>query len=63
MQIPLYYQLNPGLIQTAAGVGQPQNIMISSANSSGGQVTPGLTPLHYAGVYPGKFQFDSNILH
>ncbi len=56
-QIPFYYQVNPsGLIQTTAGVNQPQNIMISSANSSTGQVTSGLTPIHYGGIYAGKFQ-------
>jgi hypothetical protein len=56
-QIPFYYQVNPsGLIQATNAAGQPQNIMISSANSSTGQVTPGLTPLHYGGVYAGKFQ-------
>jgi len=56
-QIPFYYQVNPsGLIQATNAAGQPQNIMISSANSSTGQVNPGLTPLHYGGVYAGKFQ-------
>lgn len=56
-QIPFYYQVNPsGLIQTTNAAGQPQNIMISQANSSAGSVNPGLTPLHYGGVYAGKFQ-------
>jgi hypothetical protein len=53
-QIPFYYHPvnTSGLIQAAAG--QPQNIMISSANSSGG---PG-TPLHYTGVYAGKVKWN-----
>ena len=56
-QIPFYYQVNPsGLIQTTNAAGQPQNIMISPANSSAGSVTQGLTPLHYGSVYAGKFQ-------
>jgi hypothetical protein len=57
-QIPFYYSVNTpgGLIQAAAAVGQHQNIMIPSASSSAGQATQGLPPIHYAGVYPGKFK-------
>ena len=59
-QIPFYYQMNPSsLIQTAAGVGQPQNIMISSANPSGGSMTSGPTPYHFSAVYPGKYRSSS----
>lgn len=55
-QIPFYYPMNTsGLIQAATGVGQPQNIMIPSTNSSAGSATPGLPPIHYAGIYAGKF--------
>jgi hypothetical protein len=53
--MPFYYSVNSsGLIQAAAAVGQHPNIMIPSASSSGGPATPGLSSLHYAGVYPGK---------
>jgi hypothetical protein len=57
-QMPFYYPLNtPGLIQAAAaaaaGVGQPQNIMIPSAGSSAGQTTSAPPSIYYQGVYPG----------
>jgi hypothetical protein len=55
-QIPFYYPFNAsGLIQATTASGQPQNIMISSGNSSAGPTTPGLHPFHY-GVYTGKFK-------
>ncbi len=55
-QIPFYYPVNAsGIIQAAANAGQPHNIMIPSASSSAGQASSGLHPLHYAGVYAGKF--------
>jgi hypothetical protein len=58
-QLPFYYSLNaPGLVQANAAVGQPQNIMIPSANSSGGSATPGLPPLHYANIYAGKVKWN-----
>jgi hypothetical protein len=58
-QIPFYYPINtPGLIQAAAaaaGVGPPQNIMIPSANSSGGPGTSAQPSIYYPGMYPGIF--------
>lgn len=52
-QIPFYYPINTQGIIQASGVGPPQNIMISSTNSSGGPGTPAPTPLYYQGVYSG----------
>jgi hypothetical protein len=67
-QMPFYYPINTSLIQAAAaatGVGPPQNIMISSGGSSGGQATAGPHSIYYQGVYPGKkikqsFSFQLN---
>ena len=55
-QIPFYYPINTsGLIQAAAAhcVGQPQNIMIPSASSSGGQLHRSTFNI-LSRVYPGK---------
>jgi hypothetical protein len=60
-QIPFYYPINtPGIIQAAAaaaaGVGPPQNIMIPSANSSGGPNSQAQPSIYYPGVYPGMLK-------
>jgi hypothetical protein len=56
-QIPVYYSMNAqGLIQATTGVGQPQNIMLPSGGSAGGQGAQGPHQLYYTGVYPGRFK-------
>ncbi|CAF4772154.1 unnamed protein product, partial [Rotaria magnacalcarata] len=40
-----------GLIQAAGTVGQPQNIMIPTTNTSARSTTPGIPQMHYAGLY------------
>lgn len=55
-QLPLFYSVNPSLIPTNAGVGQPQNIMIPAGASPAGGVATGLPTIHYPGIYAGKIQ-------
>ena len=58
-QMPFYYPINalniPGA-SVAAGVGPSQNIMISSAGTSGGPASQVPPPLYYtSGVYQGIY--------
>ncbi|CAF4766443.1 unnamed protein product, partial [Rotaria sp. Silwood2] len=48
-----------GVIQAAATVGQPQNMPIPSAGSTGASTTSDLQSYYYTGFYPNSPTFDS----